>query len=405
MASTHPLRLTPPRQYPSAVRLVCRALERLRFGKLEVSLPGGEQLAFGGHETGPWARWVVRNENAFRRVLLRGDLGFAEGYIEGEWDTPNLLDLLMLLDLNREQLGEASNGRLVSRFRDLLMHWSRRNSREGSRDNIAAHYDLGNDFYRQWLDETLTYSSAIFETGSQSLKNAQLNKYNRLLECIGPRRGDHLLEIGSGWGGFAVHAARTRGCRVTSITLSSEQLHEARARANAANVADLVEFRLQDYRDIVGRYDAIVSIEMFEAVGENYWPAWFRTVHRALKPGGRVASQVITINDRDFSAYRRRVDFIQRYIFPGGMLPSPGIFETGARRAGLELVERSFFGLHYADTLKQWKQRFFAARSALLGMGHDERFLRTWHYYLAYCETGFRNHRTDVMQVVLQRKE
>lgn len=385
-----------------AARKLCRALQPIRRGKLEVTLPGGTRFEFGGRETGSWARWVIRDEAALRRIALRGDLGFAEGYINGEWDTPNLLDLLTVLDANRETL-RAASGCGLARLRDLVLHWSRRNTRRGSRENIAAHYDLGNDFYRQWLDETMTYSSAIFETESQSLKDAQLNKYERLLVRIAPRPRDHILEIGSGWGGFAIHAARTRGCRVTSITLSREQLREARARANAAGVGELVEFRLQDYRDIGGQYDAVVSIEMFEAVGEKYWPAYFRAVHDALKPGGRAGLQVITINDADFPRYRRGVDFIQRYIFPGGMLPSPSIFEIEARRAELRLIERNFHGLHYAETLKRWDSRVFAARDALLAQGFDERFLRTWHYYLAYCETGFRNRRTDVMQVVLER--
>ena len=390
------------------VRLLLAALSRLKKGGIELQLPGGAKVVLGQPEgeTGnhPFARWVIRDEAAVSRILRRGDLGFAEGYMEGDWDTPKLLDLLTVLDTNRDELQGVEAGKWLARIADVIYHWRRRNSKSKSRDNISYHYDLGNDFYRLWLDETMTYSSAIFTADDQDLESAQREKYRRLREPLQLTADSHLLEIGSGWGGFAIEAVKTTGCRVTSITLSTEQLEEARARAEQVGVADRIEFRLQDYRDTEGQFDAIASCEMFEAVGEEYWPSYFRTVRERLKPGGRAALQVITIDDDDFNSYRKGVDFIQRYIFPGGMLPSPRVFDRVAAKAGLKRTAREFYGLDYAETLSRWNKRVFAVRDHIIAQGFDERFLRMWHYYLKYCETGFRNHRTDVMQVVLERE-
>lgn len=406
MQNEHSLKFAKEERLPLKFRLLLNTLARIRYGRLEVQLPGGIKREFNGTEKGPDARWVIRDRHALNRMFARGDIGFAEAYMEGEWESPRLLDLLMLLDLNREALHAVEKGRWFSRLADLVLHRiQNRNTRKGSRENISYHYDLGNDFYRLWLDETMTYSSAVFESESQDLLDAQRNKYQRLIDMLEIKDTDHVLEIGSGWGSFAIQAATQTGCRVTSVTLSSAQLEEATRRAEEAGVADRVTFRLQDYRDIPESFDKIVSIEMFEAVGEKYWPTYFRTLRNRLKPGGRAALQVITMNDKDFPAYRKDVDFIQRYIFPGGMLPSPGVFEQQLKRAGLRQCEREFHGLDYARTLRCWDDRVLAARNAIVSLGYDERFLRMWHYYLAYCETGFRNRRTDVMQVLLERAD
>lgn len=406
MQNEQSLKFSREGRLPMKCRLLLNTLSRIRFGTLEVQLPGGAKHEFCGAEAGPAARWVIRDPQALDRILRRGDIGFAEAYVEGEWETPRLLDLLMLLDLNRDALSAVDKGRFWSRLADIVLHrYQNRNTRKRSRENISYHYDLGNDFYRLWLDESMTYSSAIFETADQSLCEAQANKYRKLIDMLGMKTGDKVLEIGSGWGGFAIQAARQTGCHITSVTLSSEQLVEARRRAEVAGVADRVEFRLQDYRDIPETYDKIVSIEMFEAVGEKYWPVYFGVLRRCLKPGGLAALQVITINERDFPRYRKSVDFIQRHIFPGGMLPSPSAFDTQAARAGLRRVSRNFHGLDYAETLRRWDYRVLKSRNAIIGQGRDEHFLRMWHYYLAYCESGFRNRRTDVMQVLLERPE
>lgn len=402
MANESTMNCTPRHALPLSVRWLFRALANIRKGKLEVVLPDGCSHVFGGQLTGPWARWVIHDVATVKKILLRGDLGFAEGYIAGEWSTPQLLDLLMLLDANRDELANAAPGGRLATIIDLVLHRLRRNSLRGSRENISAHYDLGNEFYREWLDETMTYSAAMFSDTSQSLDDAQRTKFNHLLDQLQLTENSHLLEIGSGWGSFAIHAAQRFGCRVTSITLSQEQLAEAKTRARQAGVERLVEFRLQDYRHLVGHYDAIASIEMFEAVGERYWDTYFQTLRRCLKPGGRAGIQVITINEGDFSRYRTGVDFIQRYIFPGGLLPSPQRFTEHAQRAGFSCRDQVFFGHDYAETLRRWTKRVDAKRDTLQAAGFDEKFLRTWHYYLAYSETGFRHSRTDVMQVVLE---
>ncbi|GAB4349318.1 MAG: cyclopropane-fatty-acyl-phospholipid synthase family protein [Gammaproteobacteria bacterium] len=359
---------------------------------------------FRGETPGPSATLRIhRPAPLMRQLLLRGAEGFAESYLDGDWETPGLRSLLQVLALNAERLSHLESGSTLARWRDRAQHLFRRNSRRGSRRNIAYHYDLGNDFYRLWLDETMTYSAACFERPGEDLAAAQRRKIERMLALTGARPGDHLLEIGCGWGGFAIAAARA-GCRVTGITLSTEQLAWARRAVHEAGVEDRVELRLQDYRDLDERFDHIVSIEMFEAVGERYWPGYFQTLKRCLKPGGRAAMQVITIDEACFERYRESADFIQLHIFPGGMLPSIPVFDDHAARAGLRPVRRDTFGADYAETLRQWDQRVHAATHRIEAQGYDERFLRLWHYYLAYCEAGFRTGRIDVMQVALEHR-
>jgi cyclopropane-fatty-acyl-phospholipid synthase len=401
MSADEQTHATMPARIPLAYRPLVSAFSRLRQGELTLRLPDGQELRFSGSAPGPCAEWVIHRSRTVRRMLTGGLIGFAEAYMDGDWDSPDLVALIELGEMNRELLGGLDGGGWLSRLFSWVVHRLRQNSRRGSRRNIAYHYDLGNAFYKLWLDETMTYSSAIFADGRQSLADAQRNKYQHILQRLDLQAGDHLLEIGSGWGGFAIHAAKETGCRVTSITLSEEQLSEARQRAAAEGLGDRVEFRLQDYRDLEGSFDAIASIEMFEAVGEAYWSSFFQTVKHVLKPGGRAALQVITIRDDLFHDYRKGVDFIQRYIFPGGMLPSPAEFSRQARIAGLAPIMRSFHGGDYAATLQHWDRSFSSQRARISEQGFDERFRRMWHYYLAYCEAGFRRGTIDLMQVAL----
>ena len=385
-----------------AARWLVDRLARLRYGRLTVHFGSVGAQTLLGAEAGPVANLSIRRPwRLAGRVLARGDLGLAEGYIAGDCDTPQPAHLLELLAVNEEQLlATATPG--LGRLLDRLQHRRRRNNRRGSRRNIAFHYDLGNDFYRLWLDPTMTYSAALFAQPGESLEVAQARKYQRVLDRLNAAPGAHILEIGCGWGGFAEHAAR-RGYRVTGITLSREQLAYASERITAAGLGDRVELRLQDYRDVVETYDHVVSIEMFEAVGEEYWRAYFDTVRRVLRPGGRASLQVITIDADYFEAYRRSADFVQKYVFPGGLLPSVPAFDAAARASGLEVRDRSFHGIDYADTLRRWDASFRAAREGVLALGFDERFLRLWRYYLGYCEAGFRTGRIDLMQVALAR--
>ncbi len=385
---------------PLTLRLLFKLLSRIRVGHLKLVAPDGNAFHFQGEEAGPEAVIFIRHLDAVRRTLFGGDLGLAEAYMDGQWETPDLMAFLELGQRNMRAF-EVDRPGLFKRLMDSLVHTLRRNTRRGARRNIRYHYDLGNDFYKLWLDETLTYSCALFETPEQPLAEAQRNKYRHLLDLLQLQAGHRLLEIGSGWGGFALYAAKTTGCRVLSITLSEQQLKEARARAAAAGLAEQVQFELMDYRDVQGEFDRVVSIEMFEAVGERYWDAYFKAVHDRLKPGGRAALQVITIEDASFERYRHTVDFIQRYIFPGGVLPSPAVWEERVRRAGLKTEARHFYGQHYARTLKRWDQRVHAAEPEIGQQGFDARFLRMWHYYLAYCHAGFVTGHVDLMQTAL----
>ncbi|MES1942658.1 cyclopropane-fatty-acyl-phospholipid synthase [Salinisphaera sp. PC39] len=384
-------------------RLIHRQLARIERGRLSLRLPDGQQIRIEGAQDGPEAGLSLLDAGVLRRVLGGGDIGFAEGYMAGEWDSPDLAELMYLLHLNQDRLVPRVPGlQGLAAMRDWIGHVRRRNSRRGSRRNIAYHYDLGNDFYGLWLDPTWTYSSAVFARPDQALEDAQRHKYRLLLERLDLRPEHHLLEIGCGWGGFALYAAETVGCRVTGITLSREQLDLARERARAAGLDDRVAFRLQDYRDIDAVYDRVASIEMYEAVGEAYWPGYFAAVRGALAPNGRAAIQGITIDEASFPAYRRRVDFIQKYIFPGGMLASPTAFREHARAAGLRPVDTAFYGADYARTLRLWDERVREAAAAIRRR-FDERFLRMWRYYLAYCEAGFRSGNIDLMHITLER--
>jgi cyclopropane-fatty-acyl-phospholipid synthase len=336
------------------------------------------------------------------RVLTRGDIGLAESYMKGDWDAPDLADLLSFCDINEQSLPELASAINASRLFDRLRHILRRNHKPGSRRNIRRHYDLGNRFYSHWLDSTMTYSCANFDAEGEPLQQAQMRKYQRMLESLEARAGQHILEIGCGWGGFAEFAAK-QGYQVTGVTLSQEQLSYARQRIDRAGLKSRVELRLQDYRNISEKFDHIVSIEMFEAVGEDYWPTFFETLKRRLRPGGRAAVQTITIKEDFYESYRIRPDFIQLYIFPGGMLPSPSVFWDHTKQAGLVPRSFSFHRHDYALTLRHWHDNLQRKITDLRSLDYNNAFIRMWRYYLAYCEAGFNSGRIDLMQTVLER--
>ncbi|WP_417451320.1 class I SAM-dependent methyltransferase [Kordiimonas sp.] len=387
----------------NAEKILSIVFARLQTGSLEVTFPSGAKRTFTGTEqpdAGRCSMHIVK-WSAISRIIKRGAIGLAEAFIEGEWITPDLTKLLNLLAVNMSALEQRSTAARLWQLFDKVGHFRNRNTRLGSRRNISFHYDLGNDFYQLWLDPSMTYSAALFTDKDLALEQAQRQKYTALADELGLKKGDHVLEIGCGWGGFAEYAAGELGCRVTGVTLSQEQLKYAEARILRAGLASLVDLQLCDYRDIEGQFDHIVSIEMLEAVGESYWVTYFAKVKSALKPGGKAGIQVITIDDQRFETYRHRVDFIQRYIFPGGMLPSDSVLREKYTEAGLRLYHRRNFGLDYAKTLNHWHVNFEAATQKVLELGFDQRFLRLWKYYLSYCEAGFRQRTIDVTHYVL----
>jgi cyclopropane-fatty-acyl-phospholipid synthase len=394
---------TVPADLPVALRAVLNLAARAKQGSLDVTLWDGRNLRFAGGEPGPAASLTVHHPRMARRFVLGGQVAFAEAYMDGDWDTSDLAALLEFFLVNHEVVARHYDGGLLLRAMRRLWHWRRANTRTGSKRNIAHHYDLGNSFYERWLDPTMTYSSAVFGAPDQDLSAAQRNKYRLIAEKLAIAPGSDVLEIGCGWGGFATHIAREHDCRVTAITVSKAQYEYAAARVQREGLADKVQVRLTDYRDVDQRFDRIASIEMFEAVGERHWPVFFGKLRDCLADGGRASLQVITIADGFFDSYRRGVDFIQRYIFPGGMLPSPSALAAQARRAGLAIARQEFFAADYARTLAAWNQRFQAAWPELAPMGFDRRFKRMWEFYLAYCEAGFRRRSIDVTQVALVR--
>jgi cyclopropane-fatty-acyl-phospholipid synthase len=388
---------------PASFKAVAFACLNLKNGQMLARLPNGRQWLFGPEGSGPVSHLHIADYGFAKRCITDGDIGFAEGYMAGEWDSPDLAGLLTYLSDNADRIRRIFRGDTLRRFAHWLSHMKRENTLKGSRENILAHYDLGNEFYAAWLDPTMTYSSARFDAPGQDLSDAQIAKYRAIAQMIDLKPGEHVLEIGCGWGGFAEVAAKEFGARVTGVTLSDEQLAFAQARMQREGLNERVDLRIQDYRVVDGAFDKIASIEMFEAVGEKYWPAYFSKVASVLKPGGRAGLQVITIRDDLFEDYNSRVDFIQRYIFPGGMLPSIGRFKQEVDRAGLKLADMTAFGQSYADTLARWAERFKAAWGEVQKLGFDERFKRMWLFYLGYCEAGFRSQRTDVVQAALVR--
>jgi cyclopropane-fatty-acyl-phospholipid synthase len=393
---------------PAAARAVFRLLGALRHGVLDVQLPDGSQRRFGHPDAPadePRAAIRLADWSVCTAALKSGDIGFAESYIAGGWHSPDLVALLRLFIANRDAVEQVIYGSWWGALAFRIKHLLNRNSRAGSRKNIHAHYDLGNAFYRLWLDETMNYSSAWFD-GHQALPtaDAQVAKVRRALVECGIRPGQRLLEIGCGWGALAEAAAGEFGARVTGVTLSTEQLAFAQQRLQKKGLAERAELRLQDYRDIDdGPYDAIASVEMFEAVGREYWAGFFAKMRAQLKPGGRACLQTITIRDDLFERYVRSTDFIQQYIFPGGLLPSPSAFRAEARKAGFEVERELAFGADYAETLRRWRLAFLAREAEVRALGFDTRFMKIWEFYLAYCEAAFASGNTDVVQFTLRK--
>ena len=403
-STTAPNALTIPPGTPAAARTVMRLLQKLRHGSLTLQLPDGSMQRFGQGDL-PHATLNLHNWKVCAAALKSGDIGFAESFIAGDWSTPNLVDLLRVLVRNRDEVESVIYGTWVGRLLYRVKHLLNRNTRSNSQKNIHAHYDLGNAFYNLWLDETKNYSSALFNGDySQPMVQAQNAKVRRALDQARVKAGDRVLEIGCGWGALAEMATVERNALVTGVTLSSEQLSFAQERLQRLGKADQADLRLQDYRDITDvPFDAICSIEMVEAVGREYWPTYFATVSKLLKPGGHACVQSIVIDDALFERYVGSTDFIQQYIFPGGCLPCPTEFRRQAQVADLEVVEELAFGHDYAETLKRWRESFMVQRAQVLKTGFDQRFLHIWEFYLAYCEAAFMEDNIDVVQYTLRK--
>ena len=401
------IRLTPSnfseatRHLPARARMVLNVAMGLPRGALTVQTPEGNLFRVGGNGPGPEAHIVLRNWRLPNRAFSGATIGVAESYMDGDWESPDVTSFLELFVVNEDAGEQVAGGAnwfvtAIQRFR----HWLNENTRTGSQRNISAHYDLGNRFYEQWLDPSMTYSSALYSTGANDLESAQIEKFRALAHDTGIGPNDHVLEIGCGWGGFAEFAAREIGCRVTGLTISREQHDFAKARIVRAGLADKVDIKFQDYRDETGKYDRIASIEMFEAVGEKYWPAFFGKVKDCLRPDGTAGMQIITIKESAFERYRARPDFIQRYVFPGGMLPTPTLLKSLSADHGLTYVRERIFAQDYARTLADWRERFWQSWEKIVPLGFDERFKKLWEFYLYYCEAGFRAEYIDVRQVI-----
>jgi cyclopropane-fatty-acyl-phospholipid synthase len=391
------------RDLPRYFAHVFSTARRLACGRLDFVLADGRRFRADGAAPGPVAEIAVHNPDLFARLVREGDLGFCEAYVEGWWSTPDLQAFMDLVHAGNDDLYDGFPGMGLVRTFERLRHWLRGNSKRQAKRNIAHHYDLGNDFYRLWLDETMTYSSALFQSGQEPLELAQRQKYASMVDRIGARPGDHVLEIGCGWGGFAEYAAGERGLKVTGLTISREQHDYAVERIRKAGLSDRVDIRMRDYRDERGVYDGIASIEMFEAVGEKYWPIYFNSLHDRLKPGCNATLQIITVQDKRFDVYRKGVDFIQKYIFPGGMLPSPSVLRQEIARAGLRLNGSIEFGESYSQTLRRWHESFNDRWDEIAGMGFDDSFRRMWNFYLTSCAGAFQGGNCDVTQITVNR--
>ncbi len=382
---------------------VFKMLSKMEAGRLDITLSDGRTFRVEGAKPGPVAEVEIHDHDVFARLIREGELGFSDAYLEGHWSTPDLRAFMDLVHMGSETAYDGFTGKFLVQAYERLRFWLHRNNRRQAKKNISYHYDLGNDFYALWLDDTMTYSSAIFETGQESLEKAQTAKYASMVDEMGVKPGDHVLEIGCGWGGFAEYAAKERGLRVTGLTISQEQLRFAQQRIEKAGISDLVDLKLQDYRDEQGQYDGIASIEMFEAVGQKYWPVYFDTVRDRLKPGAQATLQIITVGDHRWEYYKNGVDFIQKYIFPGGMLPSPTILRQQIDQAGLNVVRSKEFGKSYDLTLRRWFDTFNDKWDQISEMGFDERFRRMWNYYLTACGAAFDTGNCDVTQITIAK--
>ncbi|QEE35460.1 class I SAM-dependent methyltransferase [Octadecabacter sp. SW4] len=388
-----------PRYFASVFDVV----RRIPRGRVDMILPDGRHFRAEGRDAGHVAELHVHNADLFARLIREGDLGFCEAYMDGWWSTPDLQAFMDLVHDDAEEMYDGFPGQRFVRAYEQLRFWLQSNSKRQARKNISYHYDLGNEFYGLWLDDTMTYSSAKFESGQEPLETAQEQKYASMIDQMGAQAGDHVLEIGCGWGGFAQYAARERGIKVTGLTISQEQFNYATDRIEKAGLSDMVTFKLQDYRDETGTYDGVASIEMFEAVGEKYWPVYFDTLRDRLKPGRNATLQIITVHDARWEVYKRGVDFIQKYIFPGGMLPSPTVLRQQVEKAGLRVAHSIEFGESYSQTLRRWHDDFNAKWDQVAALGFDDRFRRMWNFYLTSCAGTFHSGNCDVTQITVTR--
>jgi cyclopropane-fatty-acyl-phospholipid synthase len=384
--------------------LLDKWLSRIEAGELRAVFPSNFQKVYSGGQVGPTADIQINSWKLVPRLLLSGDMGLAESFLSGEWETSNLTQLILLGDINERALGNAVTPSKFINSIEKLRHQRRDNSKRGSRRNIAAHYDLGNEFYSHWLDNTMSYSSALFTDFGEELEVGQNRKYQRLAKALKLKEGDQVLEIGCGWGGFAEIAAKEYKCNVVGITLSNEQAKFAQRRMKENQLSNLVDIRIEDYRDVQGSFDKIVSIEMFEAVGEEHWRNYFETIKTRLKPGGLAGIQSITIANEFFETYKRRPDFIQKYIFPGGILPSEDKLNSAVSSAGLKILDDYYFGKSYAETLRRWQSTFEQKWDDIKNLGFDEKFQKMWRYYLSYCEAGFETGHINVGQFLIGSK-
>ena len=384
--------------------LLDKWLSRIEAGELRAVFPSNFQKVYSGGQVGPTADIQINSWKLVPRLLVSGDMGLAESFLSGEWETSNLTQLILLGDINERALGNAVTPSKFTNFIERLRHQRRDNSKRGSRRNIAAHYDLGNEFYSHWLDNSMSYSSALFTDFGEELEVGQNRKYQRLAKALKLKEGDQVLEIGCGWGGFAEIAAKEYKCNVVGITLSNEQAKFAQRRMQENQLSNLVDIRIEDYRDVQGSFDKIVSIEMFEAVGEEHWRNYFETIKTRLKPGGLAGIQSITIANEFFETYKRRPDFIQKYIFPGGILPSEDKLNNAVSSAGLKILDDYYFGKSYAETLRRWQSTFEQKWDDIKNLGFDEKFQNMWRYYLSYCEAGFETGHINVGQFLIGSK-
>ena len=384
--------------------LLDKWLSRIEAGELRAVFPSNFQKVYSGGQVGPTADIKINSWKLVPRLLLSGDMGLAESFLSGEWETSNLTQLILLGDINERALGNAVTPSKFINLIEKLRHQRRDNSKRGSRRNIAAHYDLGNEFYSHWLDNSMSYSSALFTDFGEELEVGQNRKYQRLAKALKLKEGDQVLEIGCGWGGFAEIAAKEYKCNVVGITLSNEQAKFAQRRMQENQLSNLVDIRIEDYRDVQGSFDKIVSIEMFEAVGEEHWRNYFETIKSRLKPGGLAGIQSITIANEFFESYKSRPDFIQKYIFPGGILPSEDKLNNAVSSAGLKILDDYYFGKSYAETLRRWQSTFEQKWDDIKNLGFDEKFQKMWRYYLSYCEAGFESGHINVGQFLIGSK-
>lgn len=389
------------KQLPRYFSQVFEMADAMNTGRLDFVLPDGRVFRASGKNPGPVARVDIHNPEIFARLIREGDLGFSDAYLDNWWSTPDLQSFMDWVHAENEELYDGFPGMGLVRIFEKIRFWLQSNSKRQARKNISHHYDLGNDFYGLWLDETMTYSSALFTTGQESLEAAQIAKYASMVDQMGVKEGDHVLEIGCGWGGFAEYAAKERGLKVTGLTISKEQHDFSKKRIENSGLKDSVNIKLQDYRDEKGCYDGIASIEMFEAVGQKYWPVYFETIKNCLHPGRQATLQIITVQDARWEVYQRGVDFIQKYIFPGGMLPSPNALKAEVQNAGLSVVKSKEFGQSYSQTLRRWHDVFNAKWDQAAELGFDDRFRRMWNFYLTSCAATFESGNCDVTQITI----